>query len=66
MAARSPSLWVLINAIVLTAIMVHPGFAALFTLPLQLGLLFALRWMARREGRLEEAALHPPVKRGYA
>lgn len=66
MAARSPSLWVLIAASVTTAIMVHPSFAALLTLPIQLGLLVVLRWTARREGLLEERARHPTVKRGFA
>ena len=51
MASRS--LWLLIAAVVVTAIMVHPSFAALFTFPVDLALLFALRWAARREGRLE-------------
>ena len=54
MAARSPSLWVLIAAAITTAIMVHPSVAALLTLPIQLGLLVVLRWTARREGRLIE------------
>lgn len=66
MAARSHSLLVLIAAAITTAIMVHPSFAALLTLPIQLGLLVVLRWTARREGRLEERAMHPPVKRGFA
>lgn len=66
MAARSPSLLVLITAAITTAIMVHPSFAALLTLPIQLGLLVVLRWTARREGRLEERAVHPPVKRRFA
>ncbi|MBP2494672.1 hypothetical protein ABID82_007313 [Methylobacterium sp. PvP062] len=65
MAARSPSLWVLIAAAIATAIMVHPSFAALLTLPIQLGLLVVLRWTARREGRLEERSLHPSTKRGF-
>lgn len=66
MAARSPSLWVLISAAVTTAIMVHPSFAALLTLPIQLGLLVVLRWTARREGQLVERAMNPTVKRGFA
>ena len=53
MASRSPSLWLLIAAVVVTAIMVHPSFTALLTFPVDLALLVALRWAARREGRLE-------------
>jgi hypothetical protein len=53
-AARSPSFWILIAVVVVTAIMVHPSFAALFTVPVDLGLLVLLRWSARREGRLIE------------
>lgn len=66
MAARSPSLWLLIAAIVVTAIMVHPSLAALLTAPVQLGLLVALRWQARREGRQEERAIRVPLRRGLA
>ncbi|MCJ2051702.1 hypothetical protein [Methylobacterium sp. J-070] len=66
MAARSPSFWLLIAVVVVTAIMVHPSFAALFTVPVDLVLLVALRWAARREGQLEERALRVPLKRGFA
>ena len=65
MAARSPSLWLLTAAVVVTAIMVHPSFAALFTAPVELGLLVALRWQARREGRQEERAIRVPPRRGF-
>ncbi|WP_267355698.1 MULTISPECIES: hypothetical protein [unclassified Methylobacterium] len=65
MAARSPSLWLLIAVVVVTAIMVHPSFAALLTAPVQLGLLIALRWQARREGRAAEKALRVPLRRGF-
>lgn len=54
MGPRSPSLWLLIAVVVTTATMVHPGFAALVTLPLDLALLVLLRWAAHREGRLFE------------
>jgi len=64
-AARSPSLWLLIAAVVVTAIMVHPSFAALLTAPVQLGLLIALRWQARREGRAAEKVLRVPLRRGF-
>ena len=56
MAARSPSFWLLIAVIVTTAIIVHPSFAALFTVPVDLALLVALRWSSHREGRLAERA----------
>jgi|GEM_PF-3416303 len=65
MAARSLSLWLLIAVVVVTAIMVHPSFAALLTAPVQLGLLIALRWQARREGRAAEKALRVPLRRGF-
>ena len=65
MAARSPSFWLLIAVVVVTAIMVHPSFAALLTAPVQLGLIVALRWQARREGRLEERAIQVPLRRGF-
>lgn len=65
MAARSPSFWLLIAVVVVTAIMVHPSFAALFTVPVDLGLLVALRWQARREGRNEERGLRVPLRRGF-
>lgn len=54
MGARSPSLWLLIAVVVVTAIMVHPSIAALITVPVDLALLVLLRWAARREGRLIE------------
>jgi hypothetical protein len=51
---------------VLTAIMVHPSFASLFTVPLNCALLVAMRWAARREGRAEER-LHAELRRkGFA
>ncbi|MCJ2020594.1 hypothetical protein MKK84_24725 [Methylobacterium sp. E-065] len=65
MATRSLSLWLLIAVVVVTAIMVHPSFAALLTAPVQLGLLIALRWQARREGRAAEKALRVPLRRGF-
>ncbi|WP_267422696.1 hypothetical protein [Methylobacterium sp. GC_Met_2] len=65
MAARSLSLWLLVAVVVVTAIMVHPSFAALLTAPVQLGLLIALRWQARREGRAAEKALRVPLRRGF-
>ena len=65
MTARSLSLWLLIAVVVVTAIMVHPSFAALLTAPVQLGLLIALRWQARREGRAAEKTLRVPLRRGF-
>ena len=62
MGARSPSFWLLIAVVVVTAIMVHPSFAALFTAPAELALLVALRWVSRREGRLEER-MHAEIRR---
>ena len=64
MPARSPSFWLLIAVLLVTGIMVHPSLAAVITVPIDLVLIMALRWAARREGRLEERALHPAVKRG--
>lgn len=65
MAARSPSFWLMIAAVVVTAYMVHPSFAALFTAPVELSLLIALRWQARREGRHEAQAIQAPLRRGF-
>ncbi|MCJ2067799.1 hypothetical protein MKK75_03080 [Methylobacterium sp. J-030] len=65
MATRSPSFWLLIAVLLVTAIMVHPSLAALLTAPAQLGLLVALRWQARREGRAAEKALRVPLRRGF-
>lgn len=62
MGARSFSLWLLIAALLTTAIMVHPSFAALFTAPVEVALLVGLRWAARREGRLEER-MHAEIRR---
>lgn len=62
MASRLPSLWFLIAVVVVTAIMVHPSFAALITVPVDLALLLGLRWAARREGRLEER-MYAEIKR---
>lgn len=65
MGIRFPSFWLLIAVVVVTAIMVHPSFAAVFTVPLDVALLFGLRLAARREGRLEER-MHAEIKRkGY-
>jgi len=66
MAARSPSFWLLIAVLLVTGIMVHPSLAAVITVPIDVVLIIALRWSARREGRLEERAMHPPIKRGFA
>lgn len=65
MAARFPSFWLLIAVLLVTGIMVHPSLAALITVPIDVVLIVALRWSARREGRLEERALHPAPKRGF-
>ena len=63
MGARSPSLWLLIAVVVVTATMVHPGVAALITVPVDVALLVGLRWAARREGRLIECAYPGASKR---
>ena len=64
MAARSPSFWLLIAVLLVTGIMVHPSLAAVIMVPIDVVLIVALRWAARREGRLEERALHPVGMRG--
>ena len=39
--------------------------AALFTAPVELSLLIALRWQARRESRREAQAIQAPLRRGF-
>ena len=50
------SVWLVVVSLMVTATMMHPTFASLLTLTLNTGVLFALRMVARAEGRhqLEE------------
>lgn len=66
MAARSPSFWILIAVLLVTGIMVHPSLAAVITVPIDVVLIAALRWQARREGRAMEKVLRVPLRRGLA
>lgn len=43
------SRWLLIGSVILMGTQMYPGFAALFVMTLNIGLLYLMRWVAKRE-----------------
>lgn len=47
------SRWLLLASVILMGTQMYPGFAALFVMTLNIGLLYLMRWVAKREAIYE-------------